>query len=339
MRVSNVSRLAAAVLVALAATSVSGRAFAATGDYAVAGQWKLGGPGGWDCLVADPAAKRLYVTRGDRVVVVDTESGKSVGEIPHTYGVHGVALAHEFGRGYTSNGKTNSVTVFDLKTLKTLKEIKIDGQNPDLILYDASTKQVFVFNGRSADASVIDAKSGKVTAAIALGGKPEFAVSDEHGRVFVNIEDKAELAAIDAKSRKVDGDVAAGNVRGADRTGHRRCAPSSLFRVLPNEQHGRHRRDERPPGRQRADRQRTRRRCVRRAARLRVHLERSGRHVDGRPRGRSGSFQRRADTARRRRARERWRSIRRRTGSFFRRPNSARRRRRRPSNRSRARRW
>jgi len=203
MRVSNVSRLAAAGLVALAATSVSCRAFAATGDYAVAGQWKLGGPGGWDCLVADPAAKRLYVTRGDRVVVVDTETGKSVGEIPNTSGVHGVALAHEFGRGYTSNGKTNSVTVFDLKTLKTLQEIKIDGQNPDLILHDASTKQVFVFNGRSADATVIDAKSGKVTAAIALGGKPEFAVADDHGHVFVNIEDKGELAAIDAKSRKV----------------------------------------------------------------------------------------------------------------------------------------
>jgi YVTN family beta-propeller protein len=170
---------------------MSGRAFAAKGDYAVAGQWKLGGPGGWDCLVADPAAKRLYVTRGDRVVVVDAETGKSMGEIPNTSGVHGVALAHEFGRGYTSNGKTNSVTVFDLKTLKTLEEIKIDGQNPDLILYDASTKQVFVFNGRSADATVIDAKTGKVTAAIPLGGKPEFAVNDDHGHLFVNIEDKA----------------------------------------------------------------------------------------------------------------------------------------------------
>jgi DNA-binding beta-propeller fold protein YncE len=204
MRVSNLSRLVAAALAALAATSACGSRFAVAGDFSVAQRWKLGGAGGWDILVADAAAKRLYVTRGDRVVVVDTESGKNVGEIPHTDGVHGVALAHEFGLGYTSNGKANSITVFDLKTLKTVKEIKIDGQNPDLILYDEPTRQVFVFNGRSANASVIDAKSGTVAGTIALDGKPEFAVSDEHGRVFVNLEDKSELLAIDAKTRKVD---------------------------------------------------------------------------------------------------------------------------------------
>jgi DNA-binding beta-propeller fold protein YncE len=204
MRIPNLSALSAATIFAFAATSVSGPLVAAARDYAVAGRWKLGGPGGWDILVADSAVKRLYVTRGDRVVVVDTESGKNVGEIPHTDGVHGVALAHQFGRGYTSNGKANSVTVFDLKTLKALQEIKIEGQNPDLILYDEPSKQVFVFNGRSANASVIDAKSGTVAGTIPLGGKPEFAVSDEHGRVFVNIEDKGELVAIDAKTRKVD---------------------------------------------------------------------------------------------------------------------------------------
>ncbi|HEY2397055.1 MAG TPA: YncE family protein [Rudaea sp.] len=204
MRVSNISRLVATTLAGLAATSVCGSRFAAASDFSLAQHWKLGGPGGWDILVADAAARRLYVTRGDRVVVVDTESGKNVGEIPHTDGVHAVALAHEFGLGYTSNGKANSVTVFDLKTLKTVKEIKIDGQNPDLILYDEPTRQVFVFNGRSANASVIDAKRGTVAGTIPLGGKPEFAVSDEHGRVFVNLEDKNELLAIDAKTRKVD---------------------------------------------------------------------------------------------------------------------------------------
>ncbi len=204
MRDPNVTRLAAALFLAVGASAASSGAFAASADYAVKESWNLGGPGGWDIQVADAAAKRLYVTRGDRVVVVDTESGKNVGEIPHTDGVHGVALAQEFGRGYTSNGKANSVTVFDLKTLKTLQEIKIDGQNPDLILYDGATKQVFVFNGRSANASVIDAKSGTVAGTISLGGKPEFAVSDEHGRVFVNLEDKNELLAIDAKTRKVD---------------------------------------------------------------------------------------------------------------------------------------
>lgn len=192
------------LFLAVAATAFSSCGFAAPADYAVKEHWKLGGPGGWDVLAADAMAKRLYVTRGDRVVVVDTESGKDVGEIPHTDGVHAVALAHEFGQGYTSNGKANSVTVFDLKSLKAVQEIRIDGQNPDLILFDEPTRQVFVFNGRSANASVIDAKSGTVAGTIALGGKPEFAVSDGHGRVFVNIEDKNELVAIDAKTRKVD---------------------------------------------------------------------------------------------------------------------------------------
>jgi DNA-binding beta-propeller fold protein YncE len=199
---SNVPRLH--LFLAVAATAISSCGFAAPADYAVKEHWKLGGPGGWDLLAADAAARRLYVTRGDRVVVVDTESGKDIGEIPHTDGVHAVALAHEVGHGYTSNGKANSVTVFDLENLKTVQEIKIDGQNPDLILYDEPTRQVFVFNGRSANASVIDAKSGTVAGTIPLGGKPESAVSDGHGRVFVNIEDKNELVAIDAKTRKVD---------------------------------------------------------------------------------------------------------------------------------------
>jgi DNA-binding beta-propeller fold protein YncE len=204
MRVSKMSRTLAATMAVLAATCICGSRSAAASEFSVAQHWKLGGPGGWDILVVDAAAKRLYVSRGDRVVVVDTESGKDVGEIPHTDGVHAVALAHEFGLGYTSNGKANSVTVFDLKSLKTVKEIKVDGQNPDLILYDKPTRQVFVFNGRSANASVIDAKDGTVVGTIALGGKPEFAVSDETGRVFVNIEDKHELVAIDAHTRKVD---------------------------------------------------------------------------------------------------------------------------------------
>jgi len=270
MRNPNVSRLAAAPFLAVAAIAVSNCAFAASGDYAVKERWKLGGPGGWDILVADAAAKRLYVSRGDRVVVVDTESGKNVGEIPHTDGVHAVALAYEFGRGYTSNGKANSVTVFDLKSLKTQQEIKIDGQNPDLILYDAATRQVFVFNGRSANASVIDAKTGTVAGTIPLGGKPEFAVSDEQGRVFVNIEDKGELVNVG-----IDG------VRGADRLGHRPRPSPPSFR-LRQRAHGGYRFDEWAPGRQCADRQGTGRRRVRRAAWSRLHLERTRRHLDGR---------------------------------------------------------
>jgi DNA-binding beta-propeller fold protein YncE len=180
-----------------------GTAAAADAANAVVQRWKLGGPGGWDYLTLDAAARRLYVTRGDRVVVLDADSGKSVGEIANTDGVHGVALAPELGRGFASNGRSNSITVFDIKTLKTLQEIKVDAQNPDAILYDPSTQRVFTFNGRSANASAFDAKTGSSLGNIALSGKPEFAVSDEHGRVYVNIEDKSELTVIDPKALKV----------------------------------------------------------------------------------------------------------------------------------------
>ena len=166
-------------------------------------RWPVTGPGGWDYLTLDPASRRLYVTRGDRVVVVDADEGKVVGEIGGTQGVHGVALAPDLGRGFTSNGRDNSVTVFDTKTLKTLEQVKIDAQNPDAILYEPSSKRVFTFNGRSANVSVLDGATGKVAGTIAVSGKPEFAVHDDNGRIYVNIEDKGELAVIDAKTMKV----------------------------------------------------------------------------------------------------------------------------------------
>ncbi|HET7065358.1 MAG TPA: YncE family protein [Rudaea sp.] len=171
--------------------------------YSVTAHWRVGGPGGWDLLAVDDAARRLYLSRSDRVVVLDADSGKVVGEIAHTDGVHGIAIAPDLGRGYTSNGKANSVTVFDLKTLKPIREAKIEGQNPDVILYDADKHRLYTFNGRSKDASVIDAKTLEPIGTIALGGKPEFAVSDGHGRTYVNIEDKAELAVIDESALKV----------------------------------------------------------------------------------------------------------------------------------------
>jgi YVTN family beta-propeller protein len=151
----------------------------------------------------DEGLRRLYLSRSDRVVVLDADNGKVVGEIPHTDGVHGIAIAADLGHGYTSNGKSNSVTVFDLKTLKPIKEVKIDGQNPDVILYDQGKSRVYIFNGRSNDASVIDAKTFEPIGKVALGGKPEFAVSDGHGRMYVNIEDKAELAVVDESALKV----------------------------------------------------------------------------------------------------------------------------------------
>jgi len=132
-------------------------------------------------------------------MVVDPYKGTAVGDIPDTAGVHGIALAQDLGKGFTSNGRDNSVTVFDLKTLKETAKIKIEGQNPDAILYDPASQRVFTFNGRSNNATVIDAAKQTVVATIPLDGKPEFGVSDGKGMVFVNIEDKSELTEIDAK--------------------------------------------------------------------------------------------------------------------------------------------
>jgi YVTN family beta-propeller protein len=178
--------------------ATSGTSGTAGSGYHVIQRLPLGGEGGWDYLSADPAARRLYVTRGTHVMVVDLDSGKLAGDIPNLQGVHGVALATDLGRGFISNGKSNEVTVFDLKTLKVLQTVKGTGENPDAILYDPFSKKVFAFNGRSGNATVLDASSLAVLGTIPLGGKPEFATSDLKGRVFVNIEDKSEVVALDA---------------------------------------------------------------------------------------------------------------------------------------------
>jgi YVTN family beta-propeller protein len=136
-------------------------------------------------------------------MVVDPYKGSVVGDIPDTTGVHGIALAQDLGKGFTSNGRDNTVTVFDLKTLKETAKIKIEGENPDAILYDAATKRVFTFNGRSKNATVIDAEKGTVISNIPLDGKPEFGAADGKGMVYVNIEDKSELTSIDAKNAAV----------------------------------------------------------------------------------------------------------------------------------------
>jgi DNA-binding beta-propeller fold protein YncE len=158
--------------------------------------YKLGGEGGWDYLTLDSAARRLYISRATHVIVFDIDSGKTVGDIADTPGVHGIALATELNRGFTSNGREGMVSIFDMKTLKTLNKVQV-GDNPDAVLYDPSTKRVFTFNGRSQDATAIDAERGTVVGTIKLEGKPEFAVSDEKGGVFVNLEDKSQLLALD----------------------------------------------------------------------------------------------------------------------------------------------
>jgi YVTN family beta-propeller protein len=162
----------------------------------------LGGDGRWDYLIVDPDDKRLYIARSTRFMVVSTQSGELVGEIPDTPGAHGVALAKELGIGFTSNGQENQVSVFDLKTLRVTKKVAV-GQNPDAILYHEPSKSVFVFNGQSHSATVIDAVSLTVATTIPLAGKPEFAVADDHGNIYVNIADKNTITVIDAEKRKV----------------------------------------------------------------------------------------------------------------------------------------
>jgi YVTN family beta-propeller protein len=165
-------------------------------SYHVIGRFKLGGEGGWDYLTFDARGGRLFISRSTHVMVVDAEKGTVLGDIPGTEGVHGIALVEEFGKGYTSNGRTSSVTVFDLKTLKVLKQIPV-GKNPDAIIYDPASKRVFTMNGAGNDATAIDVKTDTVAGALPLDGRPEFAVSDERGHVFVNLEDKSAVVEFD----------------------------------------------------------------------------------------------------------------------------------------------
>jgi DNA-binding beta-propeller fold protein YncE len=173
-------------------------------EYQLKQKFTLGGDGSWDYLSYDPQNKRLFISRSTRVQVVDPEKGTVIAEIANTPGVHGIALALDLGKGFTSNGQENSVTVFDLKTLKETGRIKLEGaQGPDAILYDPGSKRVFTFNGRTRNASVIDATNDTVAATIALDGRPEFGATDGNGMVYVNIEDKSEMQSIDAKNAKV----------------------------------------------------------------------------------------------------------------------------------------
>jgi DNA-binding beta-propeller fold protein YncE len=182
---------------------VAAVALAAAGPgYKVVKTYQVGGDGGWDYLTADAAARRLYISRATHVIVLDLDSGKTVGDIADTPGVHGIALAPDLGRGFVSNGREGTVSIFDLKTLATASKVKV-GDNPDAILYDPATRRVFTFNGRSQDSTAIDAEKGTVLGTIKLGGKPEFAVTDGKGGVWVNIEDKSELVSIDPNKLEV----------------------------------------------------------------------------------------------------------------------------------------
>jgi DNA-binding beta-propeller fold protein YncE len=163
----------------------------------------IGGEGGWDYLALDGRTRLLYVTHAGAVEILNVDTGVKGEAITGLKGVHGVAFAPEKNRGYISNGRGDCVTVFDLGTHKVLEEIPTSGQNPDAIMYDAFSDRVFTFNGRSANATAIDAATDKVAGTVDLGGKPEFAVTDGKGTIFVNNEDKSEIVVFDAKSLEV----------------------------------------------------------------------------------------------------------------------------------------
>lgn len=172
-------------------------------NYHLARTYVLGGTGGWDYLIFDANSKRLFISRGTHVMVVDPRAGKIVGDIPNTPGVHGIALAPEVGKGFTSNGADGSVTVFDLATLATIATIHTAAKNPDGIAFDPASSRVLTFNGGSNDATVIDARTNAVVATIPLGGRPEFPAVDGRGMVYDNVESTSEIVAIDARSAKL----------------------------------------------------------------------------------------------------------------------------------------
>ena len=199
-----VRRLWLTLSLAAGLTTVSVGADASAPSMAVQQHWKLGGDGGWDYLTMDSAKGRLFISRATRVDVISTESGKLIGSIPDTQGVHGIALAPGLNRGFTSNGRANSVTVFDLDTLKVIQEAKVPGRNPDAILYEPAGKHVFTFNGASKDVTVLDASSLAVLATIPVPDKPEFAAQDGRGQIYVNIEsDPGQMVVIDSQKLTV----------------------------------------------------------------------------------------------------------------------------------------
>jgi DNA-binding beta-propeller fold protein YncE len=175
----------------------------ADGPYRFLKEIPIGGAGGWDYLRIDGDARRLYVSHATRVVVIDLDRGAVCGEVDDTPGVHGIAIAPELGRGFTSNGREGKAGIFDLRTLQTLSKVQT-GENPDAIAYVPGIREVYTFNGRSRTATVFGAGTGRVLATIPLPGKPEFAAVDpKAGRIYDNIEDRNEVAVIDAGTRRI----------------------------------------------------------------------------------------------------------------------------------------
>jgi YVTN family beta-propeller protein len=191
----------ALIIATLAAAAAGARA---DSTWTLLDRWTVGGSGGWDYLTFDSPGNRLFMSRATHVDVLDTRSGKIIGAIPDTEGVHGIALARDLHRGFTSNGKSDSVTAFDLDTLKTIKRAPVSGHNPDAILYEPAGKHVFTFNGRSKDVTVLDADTLAIVRTLPVPDKPEFAVDGGNGEIYVNIEsDPGQMVVIDSRALTV----------------------------------------------------------------------------------------------------------------------------------------
>ena len=190
-----------AIVVSVTSHSLSAAPAPGPSGYKVIKTVPLGGEGGWDYVYVDSDARRVYISHGTHTVVMNADTYAVEGDIPDTQGVHGIAIAADLGRGFTSNGRTNDVTIFDLKTLKPIGKVATD-QNPDAIVYEPVSKRVFTFNGRGKNATAINAADGTVAGTIPLGGKPEFAAVDGKGTIYVNNEDTSELHHLDAQSLK-----------------------------------------------------------------------------------------------------------------------------------------
>jgi DNA-binding beta-propeller fold protein YncE len=198
------SQLFALFCIALSVSNLALDAQVKGSEYRVANKCHIGGDGGWDYLAVDESTGRIFVSHGMVVNVVNEKDGKLLGTIPDTKGVHGIALAPDLNKAFISNGRDSSVTIVDLGTLAFLARVNVTGQNPDAILYDPFTRRVFTFNGRTANATALDAISNKVIGTISLDGKPEFSVTDGKGKIYVNIEDKSEISCINPATLKVE---------------------------------------------------------------------------------------------------------------------------------------
>ena len=197
------ARLTPMVFAMLVSCLLAASAWAAEPQYKFIKEIPIGGGGGWDYLSVDSAGRRLYVSHGTKVVVIDLDKDQIVGEVVDTPGVHGFIAVPELKRGFSSNGREDKASIVDLETLKTISKVSTEG-NPDALLFDPATKAVYTFNGRGKSATIFEAETGKVVANVPLGGKPETGVVDSAaGRVYVNIEDKDEIAVIDTKTHQV----------------------------------------------------------------------------------------------------------------------------------------